>query len=229
MTDLLDEIFYSIHDIVFSILLNGGWIVLLIILISSSALPKKGSDYFEIAKEQKKSTERKNRFLERYLLLLLPTWVILNFILPNSQFSYSIILALPYMLLFTTLSVFSLYGILLSIIASFLCISKISNKLKIVLYFSLVLLIIILIPSQRYYIYFNLILSLIHSAIEILKEKELFLDENNCVLSNKQIILRNIIKFSCLYVSIIPLIYYIKTKEILWDKITNTHYVSTIV
>lgn len=34
---------------------------------------------------------------------------------------------------------------------------------------------------------------------------------------------RNIVKVVCLSFVIVPLIYYLKTKEILWDKITNTH------
>lgn len=231
MTDYFEDMFYTLFDITFSIFFNGGWIVLLIILRFSSMPQKDGSDYFEIAKEQTQLTHRKNQFFKRYLLFLFPSWGISCLILPNSQLGL-FVLFLPFTMVLTTLAtislLFSIKGMLLFIIASLIVLSKISTNLKIISYSTILLLITIISPEHLYLICFNTINCIIHASIEIIQEKGLFLDKNECVLSNKQIILRNTVKFLCLYVAIIPLIYYMKTKDILWDKLTDIRYVSPL-
>lgn len=61
---------------------------------------------------------------------------------------------------------------------------------------------------------------------DILERKKNFVDMNGNNLSNIEIIERNIAKFMCLSCIIIPAFYESSNhNEILWDKITDTHYV----
>lgn len=64
---------------------------------------------------------------------------------------------------------------------------------------------------------------------DILERKKSFVDINGNKLSNIEIIERNIAKFMCLSCIIIPAFYESSNhNEILWDKITDTHYVSPL-
>lgn len=223
----MENIFSIILRALYLFFFNGGAILLFIILIFSTPFKKKEGDYFETLAEENKLTARKNIFIKRYLLVLIPSFIIFGLIFQDSKLQLSLF-ALPFTILLTTsetmVLLFSIQGIVIFTIATLICISKLSNKLKVLIYLVALFLLTLLGRVNFNYIWFNAIICLMYSLIEI-KKGALFVDNNDCKLSNKQIIYRNAVKFLCLYVAIIPFIYYVKTKEILWDKLTDTRYI----
>ncbi len=73
-----------------------------------------------------------------------------------------------------------------------------------------------------------LIMLWINTIYDIITRKNNFTDTNGYVLNNLTIFKRNIVKFICLSCLPIVVVHYINTKEILWDKITDTQYSSPL-
>lgn len=232
MNVLIDEIFYNLLDMIYVIFFNGGWIILFVLFKFSSPLK---SDYFKIFKNRSKITERKNRFIKNYFILLLPSWFIINLIYGLLYDDFIIwgmsLFVLPFTIFIPSIILISfllnLKGILVVVFTLIIFIfhnSNLAHETKSVVYITIIAIIYINTISLVFLYY--ILLALMFAIVESYSDKKLFRDAQNNTLTFQKVIYRNFVKFICLYIALVPFIYYIIKKEILWDKITDTHYVS---
>lgn len=172
-----------------------------------------------------------------YVLITLPAMLAiifnkLNIIkVPIYLISVASILVLLYLCLFRPEDYYLLRDIshlgTLFILPMFVCISKslADDKVKLVLYIIISIIVFILSIKAIGISYFCTTISFLclFTNNDILARKEQYLDYDDKELTTIQIIERNIAKFLCLSNLVITILYYIKTKHILWDDMTKTY------